>query len=167
MADNATLSNNEADFRAGTYPSIPTRAIEDVNGKLRQVIRVCFGIGTGESIVTTTNPLPVDLSAPTNSTSTGLEASRVVKASAGTLFTVSGYNTLSTTQYIHLFNLIAVPADSTVPALIIVAAGNSTFGYSGGIRGRAFSTGIVICNSTTPNTKTLGLANCLFDIQYK
>lgn len=102
-----------------------------------------------------------------NSTSTAQEASRIVKASAGKVYVVSGYNNSATDQFIQLFNSATLPANGVVPVLVIMAPANSTFGYSGGAKGRSFSTGIVICNSSTAVTKTIGSANCLFDVQYE
>jgi hypothetical protein len=32
--------------------------------------------------------------------------------------------------------------------------------------GRIFRRGIILCCSTTDTTKTLGAANCLFDVQF-
>jgi hypothetical protein len=33
--------------------------------------------------------------------------------------------------------------------------------------GRLFANGITVCNSSTAVTKTIGSANCLFDITYR
>lgn len=115
--------------------------------------------------------IPVPVAAITNSlsnsTSTAYEASRVVKASAGRLFKIIGYNSKATAQFIQIFNSTTVPADTAVPVTVITAAGSSNFeitmsaGY-----GRYFSTGMAISNSSTGPTKTIGSADCWFDVQY-
>lgn len=145
------LSNNMWD----NYPAIPLAFEGDEVTGLAQVVTV-DGFA----------PSPT-LGNLSNSTSLALEASKVVKASAGKLFVVSGFNTLSSDQYIQIFDATAVPANGTVPAIVIYAVAGSTFGYTApSLFGRSFSSGIVICNSTTAATKTLGAADCLFDIQY-
>jgi hypothetical protein len=138
-----------------------------------QVVRLDVGTGSAESRVDISNGLPVNIVAgggastpPDNSTSTAQEASRVVKASAGTLFVVSGFNNHTSDQYIQLFDSASLPANGVVPKIVIRAFAREPFGYRAPEAGRAFSTGIVICNSTTGPTKTIGSANCLFDIQY-
>ena len=95
-----------------------------------------------------------------------LAASLVVKASAGVLHKVTGVNTLGSTQYIQVHNATSLPADGAVPAVCIAVATGATFDIDFGPRGRTFSTGIVVSNSTTVATKTIGSANCWIDAQY-
>jgi hypothetical protein len=103
---------------------------------------------------------------PLNSRSQALEASRIVKAGAGTLFGFSGFNN-GATQFILVFDAAgAVPADGAVPDVVVQAPASSNFSASWERFGRSFDRGIVICNSSTIATKTIGSANCWFDAQY-
>lgn len=101
-----------------------------------------------------------------NATSTAYEASRVVKATKGTLFRVNGYNSKASAQFIQVHDAAALPAEAAVPVVILTAAASSNFSYTFGEQGRACANGIVLCNSSTGPTKTIGSADCWFDAQY-
>lgn len=110
--------------------------------------------------------VPANATAPTNVSSTALEASHVIKASAGTLLGVTGYNNKSSAQFIQLHNTTTVPADTAVPVVVITVPASSNFSIDFGTYGRRFATGISICNSSTAATKTVGSADCWFDAQF-
>lgn len=67
-------------------------------------------------------------------------------------------------QFIQIFDLADVPANGTVPLLSFPVAATSGVGAQW-IPGRFFRNGIVICNSSTQHTKTVGSADCIFDLQ--
>jgi uncharacterized protein YoxC len=125
-------------------------------------------LASDQSNVPTVNP-PQSTStfAPTNSTSVVLEASRVIKAAAGTIYGITGHNDSNTAQFIHIYNSTTVPANGAVPVVVFRVAGRSTFTLDWGIYGRFFSTGVSISNSSTLATKTIGAADCWFDVQYQ
>jgi hypothetical protein len=106
------------------------------------------------------------LGRPSSSTSTAYEASRVVKATPGTLLGFSGYNSNASTQFIQVHDATALPANGVAPKILLSAAGSSPFSFDLGTYGRAFANGIVICNSSTGPTKAIGAADCWFDVQY-
>ena len=103
---------------------------------------------------------------PLNASTSGEAASLVVKASAGVLFGFFVYNNKTTAQFIQVHNTATVVADTAVPIMNFEIAAQTGRTLEFGAHGRAFSTGIMICNSSTDTTKTIGSADCIIDAQY-
>lgn len=79
-------------------------------------------------------------------------------------FTV--YSSLASAQWIDMFDADTLPADGASPIFPVAIGANTQSGFYFGSRGRVFHRGLCLCNSTTETTKTLGAANCFFDVQF-
>jgi hypothetical protein len=102
---------------------------------------------------------------PLNIHSNALAASISVKSGQAILYGFTVLNTNASAQYVQVFDARTLPADGIVPAVVVRVAGADDKGVQW-IPGRTFRQGIVICNSSTPDTKTLGAADCFFDVQF-
>ena len=117
-----------------------------------------------------TNEVPDATStfAPGNATSTAYEASHVIKGSAGVLFAVTGFNSSASDQFIQIHDANSLPSNGAAPVITFLLRASRNFSIDfGGKFGRFFTTGIVICNSSTGPTKTIGSSDCWFDAQFK
>lgn len=79
-------------------------------------------------------------------------------------FTV--YSTKASAQFVNVFDNSTLPANAAVPLWSWPLAANNGVGFSWAPNGREFYAGLVLCNSSTDATKTIGSADCFFDVQY-
>jgi len=98
--------------------------------------------------------------------SVAYEASAIIKDSSGTLYRLMGYNS-GGAQFLQLHDSATVPADNAIPKVLIAIAATANFDIDLGEIGRFFNNGIVVCNSSTEATKTIGAADCWFSAWYK
>lgn len=110
-------------------------------------------------------PLAVSTNAP--SFSAGFAVTNlVVKASAGRLFKVVFTNGNAAVRYLQIFNAASLVADTAVPIISIPVPIGQTFTLDLTQFGHWFTTGIVICNSSTGATKTIGAADSYINAWY-
>lgn len=102
---------------------------------------------------------------PNSKHSNGYASSIVVKPGAGILYGFTVYNSNASAQFVQVFDLADLPADGVIPACLFSVAATSDKGVEW-LNGRPFLTGCVLCNSSTGATKTIGAADCFFDVQY-
>ena len=101
-----------------------------------------------------------------NAASTAVAASLVIKAAAGVLLTLSTHNNRGSTQYIQIFDAASLPSNGAVPLVVInmLTVTNSFLDF--GQYGKSFATGIVVANSSTLATLTIGSADCWFSATF-
>jgi hypothetical protein len=89
----------------------------------------------------------------------------VVKNSAGRLFSLAGYNS-GPAQFIHIYDAASLPSEATAPAFVLAVPAQASFFFDFGGNALPCSVGIVVGNSSTGPTKTIGSANCFFTALY-
>jgi hypothetical protein len=102
-----------------------------------------------------------------DSHSTAAEASRVVKSTGGRLVQLIGYNGSASDQFIQVHNATSLPADTAVAYRSFKVIAGKNFSYDIVDPGLNLDTGIVVCNSSTQGTKTIGSADCWFYVIYQ
>jgi hypothetical protein len=102
---------------------------------------------------------------PRNIHSQAYAASIRANTGAGILVGFTVYNSNAAAQFIQLFDEQSLPGDGAIPACVFTVAGASQLPVEW-INGRSYLRGIVLCNSSTGPTKTIGAADCFFDVQY-
>jgi hypothetical protein len=124
---------------------------------------ITTGGGGGGGAVTFTPPSSFD-------TGGTLAASGVIRAAAGTLLDVNGFNDSDDVRFFQLYDRAAVPVDGAVPATVVIrvpAHSNFSISFADG-QGRSFSTGITWASSTTLTTKTeTGVADMQVNAQFR
>lgn len=108
---------------------------------------------------------PYDLNSPLSDAPGKLENSHVITGQLR-VYGFSVYSSLASAQNIQMFDATSVPADSAIALLNFPIAASSSLGVWFGDCGRIFRRGLVLCNSTTDTSKTIGAVNCYFDVQY-
>lgn len=98
---------------------------------------------------------------------TALATNLVVKASAGTLYRISGYNNNAAARFLQIHNTTSLPADGVVPAWVVSVPLTASFTFDWGVYGRRFATGITVCFSTTLATKTIAAADMWLNASYR
>lgn len=106
-----------------------------------------------------------DAGYPINRSSLALSSSIVAYAGFGYLIAFTVLNTNASAQYIQLHDARMLPSDGVTPHVVFTVAGASQLSFAYTMPGRKFLAGIVLCNSSTSATKTIGAADCFFDVQ--
>jgi hypothetical protein len=102
---------------------------------------------------------------PLNYSSRALEASCIVKTGDGILYGFTVTNTKASAQWVMVFDARTVPANAAVPIIAKSVPASDAVGFDW-LPGRTFFAGIVLVNSTTQTSLTIGAADCIFDAQY-
>jgi hypothetical protein len=102
---------------------------------------------------------------PFNQNSGALANSLVVKVDNAYLYGFHVHSTKATAQYIMVFDAQTLPNENAVTPLTFAIGANADLDELW-IPPRFFQAGIVICNSTTDTLKTIGSADCWFDVNY-
>lgn len=122
--------------------------------------------GTTNGVYTQEQSQSASTGALSNITTTAYATNLVIKGSPGRLYRLAGYNSLASAQFIQLHDASSLPADTSVPKVILTVGASSNFSVDFGLLGRYFAVGIVVCNSSTGPTKTIGSANIWVDAGY-
>lgn len=108
---------------------------------------------------------PYDRDSPQCPNSNGLAAS-FLEPGFLRVYGFTVYNSKASSQFLLVFDRSSLPADTAVPLFAIpMAAQTQVSAYYGAI-GRIFRQGLILCNSSTDTAKTIGSADCFFDVQY-
>lgn len=103
---------------------------------------------------------------PLNGSSSALEASRVAASSPCRLYGFTVFNSKASAQFVMVFDANTLPADGAFTPLVFAVAAASPVSAYWGSTGRWFFRGVILCNSSTSTSKTIGAADCIFDAQF-
>lgn len=93
--------------------------------------------------------------------STALATNLVIRATPGYLVQIRGQNDSGAAQYIQVHDAASLPGNGAVPKEVIKVSAGTSFSISPKSN-LQFSVGIVVCNSSTAATLTVGSADCWF-----
>lgn len=126
--------------------------------------RASYTLDTRDTLLKkiTDNTYSYAVASGTRVNSSAYEASHVLKASAGKLISLIGYNSKSSAQFIQIFDSATVPADTAVPVCVFTVPAANNFSLDIPITGLPCSVGISVSNSSTGPTKTIGSADVFF-----
>jgi len=136
---------------------------------LAAILAKLTAVNTG-AVVVSSGSVTANDPAVSVAKSTSLSASLIVKASAGSMFSLTGYNS-GPAQWVQVHNAASVPANAAIPLAVVAVPAQSTFAFEWG-KGLPCSTGIVLCNSygadpaTAAAQKTIGSNDCFFTATY-
>ena len=91
-----TSTGNRLDVN---LPANQTVNVAQINGTTPSTNTGTADAGTQRVVLASNQTVPISVAAPTNTTTTAYAASLVVKASAGTLYRITGFNSKTTAQY--------------------------------------------------------------------
>jgi len=99
-----------------------------------------------------------------NATTTAYATNKVCSAAPAFLCGFTVYNSSASSQFIQFHDATSLPSNGSAPKFFveILPSASRMIEY---LRPREFSTGIVVCNSSTGPTLTIGSADCWFDVQ--
>lgn len=103
---------------------------------------------------------------PLKKHSPALQNSLVIYTGPCYVTVIAASSTNAAAQYIQVFDQTTLPSNGAIPEMLLQAAATSDKFVSYSLPGRFFRTGVVIANSTTAATLTIGAADCFFDVQY-
>lgn len=136
--------------------AVPSRVTQvggpDGSGLLRALLMSAAGIAQ------------VSAAKGTSNSSTALEASRVISASACMPSRASMLNTNASVRYLQIFNTTSLPANGAVPidSMHCTTGQRAVITYS--IPTDRCGTGLTVAFSSTSNTLTIGAAEALFTV---
>jgi hypothetical protein len=139
----------------------------DLAGSVPAGTAIIGKVGIDQTTDGTTNLVVTKKPSVTQVVSTALEASHILKSSAGNLIQLSVFNSKASAQFILLINSTTVPSDGAVtllyPPIPIGAVSLLVLDLPTPL---VASTGIAVSNSSTGTfTKTIGSSDCAFYAQ--
>lgn len=82
------------------------------------------------------------------------------------LFGFTVYSSKLAAQFVLLFDANAIPANGAVPLFALPVSSSNFVSTSYSDTPRSMEAGIVVCNSSTDTSLTLGSADCFIDVQW-